>query len=464
MSTNYLANVPKLKGRENYDNWCFAAENVLVLEGMADAIKKPLAETATSVQKAEYMKAKAKLVLTIDASLYIHIKQCATTFDLWRTLKNMFDDCGYSRKISLLRNLISICLEDCDSMTSYVSQLIETAQKLQGTGFEINDQWIGSLMLAGLPEKFEPMIMAIEHSDININADAIKTKLLDMSFEVKSEGAFIAGKNFHSHSHKYGGFKNQTAHSQQGGVSGMNGMNRMNGNRTNPSTVNVSGGGNNISTRTKIIRCYKCKQTGHFKNRCPHTEKTKTNAFSVFLTRGFSQSDWHLDSGASTHLVSNKNLLSNVCYQPKIKEIIVANKTIVPVECSRDLQITTCVGSKNHEINVNNVLYVPNLTTNLLSVSRIIANGNRVEFDQHGCSIYNSQNDCIGIAKLENGVYKLNVKIEQVFAASVKVSSTTWHRRLTHINATDMQKLKNGVVEGVNFSDKCDISKNNCTL
>ncbi|CAH2103986.1 unnamed protein product [Euphydryas editha] len=27
-----------------------------------------------------------------------------------------------------------------------------------------------------------------------------------------------------------------------------------------------------------------------------------------------------------------------------------------------------------------------------------------------------------------------------------------------------MQKLKNGVVEGVNFSDKCDISKNNCTV
>ncbi|CAH2100913.1 unnamed protein product [Euphydryas editha] len=241
-------------------------------------------------------------------------------------------------------------------------------------------------------------------------------------------------------------------------------MNGMNGKRTNPSTVNVSGGGNNISTRTKIIRCYKCKQTGHFKNRCPHTEKTKTNAFSVFLTKGFSQSDWHLDSGVSTHLVSNKNLLSNVCYQPKIKEIIVANKTIVPVECSGDLQITTCFGSKNHEINVNNVLYVPNLTTNLLSVSRITTNGNRVEFDQHGCSIYNPQNDCIGIAKLENGVYKLNVKTEQVFAASVKVSSTTWHRRLAHINATDMQKLKNGVVEGVNFSDKCDISKNSCTV
>lgn len=457
MSTNYLANIPKLKGRENYDDWCFAAENVLVLEGMADAIKAPLAETATSVQKAEDMKAKAKLVLTIDASLYVHIKQCTTTYDLWRTLKNMFDDSGYSRRISLLRNLISIRLDDCDSMTSYVSQLMETAQKLKGTGFEINDQWIGSLMLAGLPEKFEPMIMAIEHSGININADAIKTKLLDMSIDVKTEGAFIAKK----HNHKFGGgFKNHASHSQYGG-----GGSGMNGSRTNPSTVNVSDGGNNsASARNKMIRCYKCKQIGHFKNRCPHTEKVKTNAFSVFLTKGFSQTDWHLDSGASTHLVSNKNLLTNICFQPKIKEIIVANKTIVPVECSGDLEITTCVGSQSHNIIVNNVLYVPNLTTNLLSVSRIIANGNRVEFHKKGCSIYNSQNECIGIATLENGVYKLHVKTEMTFAESVNVSSSTWHRRLAHINATDMQKLKNGAVEGVSFSDKCDISKNSCTV
>ncbi|KAF9413693.1 hypothetical protein HW555_008139 [Spodoptera exigua] len=59
-----------LKGRENYDDWCFAAENVLVLEGMADNIKQPLPSTATEAQIADDLKAKAKLILTIDASLY----------------------------------------------------------------------------------------------------------------------------------------------------------------------------------------------------------------------------------------------------------------------------------------------------------------------------------------------------------------------------------------------------------
>lgn len=38
-SSNYLISVPKLKGRENFSEWCFAAENFLVLEGMVGCIK-----------------------------------------------------------------------------------------------------------------------------------------------------------------------------------------------------------------------------------------------------------------------------------------------------------------------------------------------------------------------------------------------------------------------------------------
>ncbi|GBP64810.1 Protein EFR3 homolog cmp44E [Eumeta japonica] len=120
MSTNYLVNIPKLKGRETYDDWCFAAENVLTLEGMADAIKEPLSPTATTAQKSDDMKARAKLILTIDGSLYESYK--------YMPRKLRVDD------------------QLCEPAQ-------ETAQKLIGTGFEINDQWIGSLMLAGLPEK-----------------------------------------------------------------------------------------------------------------------------------------------------------------------------------------------------------------------------------------------------------------------------------------------------------------------
>lgn len=145
MSTSgYLVNVPKLKGRENYDNWAFATSNFLLLEGM------DIENVPATISEPEMKKAKAKLVMTIDCSLYVHIKSETTADGVWRKLKQLFDDRGYQRKISLFRTLISIRLDNCESMTSYVSQVVETAHKLKGTGFEITDEWIGSLLLAGL--------------------------------------------------------------------------------------------------------------------------------------------------------------------------------------------------------------------------------------------------------------------------------------------------------------------------
>ena len=40
MASNYVVNVPKLKGRENFAEWSFAVENFLVLEGLSKCISE----------------------------------------------------------------------------------------------------------------------------------------------------------------------------------------------------------------------------------------------------------------------------------------------------------------------------------------------------------------------------------------------------------------------------------------
>lgn len=443
MSTNYIANVPKLKGRENYDDWCFAAQNVLVLEGMADKIKAKLPASASASDIESDAKAKAKLILTIDTSLYVHIKQAATTYDLWFTLKHMYDDSGYTRKISLLRNLINIRLENCESMAQYVTQIVETGQRLQGTGFRITDEWIGALMLAGLPEKYAPMIMAIEHSGIEVSADIIKTKLMDMCADDNvgttsgSESAFMA-KGRHR-------FKNGNTKSGH--------INRQ----------------SDTSKPEKIIKCYKCKQTGHYKNQCPESENTKrkqTNAFNaVFLSGNFNKSSWYIDSGASKHMTANKDNLTNVSHEPETKEIIIANQTRVPVMCSGDVNIVTVVNDEKYDVTVRDVLYIPDLTTNLLSVSQLIRNGNSVIFRENVCCVYNQQKELIGQAELTDGVYKLQTLLtEEIFAAPAITTCETWHRRLGHINSSSLNKMKNGAVEGITYPELANIGKSSCTV
>ena len=145
-------------------------------------------------------KARAGLILTMDSSLFVHIEESKTSKELWTELEALFDDSGFSRRIALLRHLISIGLESCEKEAGTtkelwtelealfddsgfsrriallrhlisiglescenVTRMVDTSQRLSGTGFKINDEWVGSLLLAGLPERFMPMIMAIEH-------------------------------------------------------------------------------------------------------------------------------------------------------------------------------------------------------------------------------------------------------------------------------------------------------------
>lgn len=60
--------------------------------------------TEIIVTAVDDLKTKAKLVLTIDSSLYVHIKTVNTTKELWHKLKSLFDDSSFTRKISFLRH------------------------------------------------------------------------------------------------------------------------------------------------------------------------------------------------------------------------------------------------------------------------------------------------------------------------------------------------------------------------
>lgn len=146
-----------------------------------------------------------------------------------------------------------------------------------------------------------------------------------------------------------------------------------------------------------------------------------------------------------------------------MKNIVVANRETIPVLCAGNTRITTVIDDSEFDIPVKNVLCIPNLTTNLLSVSQLIQNGNSVSFEEDVCYIRNRQNALVGKAELVNGVYRLCIKSPTLFVASAAVAtSEMWHRRLGHINSQDLNTMKNGVVEGISYPDRAVIDKSKC--
>lgn len=62
---------------DHEEDWAFAVKNFLVLEGLSEYIKWHGDGNA---------KEKAKTILTIDPSLYVHSKHVENTMTLWYTL------------------------------------------------------------------------------------------------------------------------------------------------------------------------------------------------------------------------------------------------------------------------------------------------------------------------------------------------------------------------------------------
>lgn len=146
-----------------------------------------------------------------------------------------------------------------------------------------------------------------------------------------------------------------------------------------------------------------------------------------------------------------------------IQEIVVANKDKIKVLCSGDVNIQTFANNKTYDVTVKNVLCVPELTTNLLSVSQLITNGNNVSFKENCCKIFNNQNELVAIAYLIDGVYKLETK--KVNKCFLTVDGITWHRRFGHMNSSDLNKMKNNLlVDGLLYSGELKTTKQNCVV
>ena len=110
--------------------------------------------------------------------------------------------------------------------------------------------------------------------------------------------------------------------------------------------------------------------------------------------------------------------------------------------------------------NVSEVMFVPKLSTNLLSVSKMSEKGFVSMFDNRGCYVYhNSDFQVKGNIELTatkvNGLYTIDQEVREPVRAmtSVESSQEKWHLRLGHLNRKGMNLLKNGMVTGVEFSD-----------
>ncbi|KAG5884554.1 hypothetical protein JTB14_015689 [Gonioctena quinquepunctata] len=118
--------------------------------------------------------------------------------------------------------------------------------------------------------------------------------------------------------------------------------------------------------------------------------------------------NWFIDSDASMHMTMRDDWLKHKV-SPEVKEIVLDNNSKLQVTAMGTINFRIYSNGSVENIQIRNVLLVPGLSTNLLSVSRIVKNGYKIEFFENICQIFNNRNDVVADADLVENMYKLNV-------------------------------------------------------
>lgn len=111
-------------------------------------------------------------------------------------------------------------------------------------------------------------------------------------------------------------------------------------------------------------------------------------AFNTLTLSDPGAADWYMDSGAKSHLASSSGILTSGLKSNIGKSVMVGNGSSIPVIASG----SSFLSSKNRPLSLSNVLVVPSIIKNLISVRKFTRdNWCSVEFDPLGFSVKDLQ-------------------------------------------------------------------------
>jgi len=176
---------------------------------------------------------------------------------------------------------------------------------------------------------------------------------------------------------------------------------------------------------------------------------------------------WYLDSGATDHLVNSDKYVENIKILERPIKIKVAKcEQYLIAKKKGDISMNCYVSGKITRVKVTNVLIVPNLEFNLISVSRLEMNGFKIVIENGKATIM-LENKRIAVAVRKVKLYKLSAFIaneSECACLSTKNDAYLWHKRLGHISKNNLKELSK-LVDGLDINpvgSKLGILRNMC--
>lgn len=393
--------MPSLNGT-NYPTWKVHAKAILMRENLwriVDGTETAPAGAAEDSDK--YMKfilrkekAVATIVLSVEAKLLYLIGDPSDPIVVWNKLRDQFQKNTWANKLHLRSKLWSLKLKNGECVQSHIKILTEIFDQLAVINDPVPKEQKVLHLLGTLPDSFEIMRTALEANPdcpewenvieriLHVEQKLIEKTGIDDDVDVK---AFVA--------------------------------------------------------KSGKMTCFFCQEPGHIKRNCKQfkkflknkEDKEKSNLANDYLDNEESdeeesgllttalntgkhlmtENSWVVDSGASSHMSNDKTLFMSIKKIEPVEVILGDTHSVYAVGTGNIELKVELENGKEKKITVHDVLFVPKLSYNLLSVSKMSERKKTTIFTGQSCKIQDKQKKIVATGKRVGNLYRLNTVIER---------------------------------------------------
>lgn len=437
--------VVPLKG-PNYATWKVQCRMALMKEGLWGIVngteKAPPEEEADKYSKfvTKRDRALALVVLSVDPSLLYLLGDPQDPVEVWKKLSDHFQKKSWANKLELRRRLYSLRLNEGDPVQEHIRKMTEVFEELAVVGDPLKEEDQVIHLLASLPEAYDMLVTALEANVDVPQMDVVKERLLHEERKQKErDGDRDPSKALASYSRG-------------------------------------------------VITCHKCGKPGHIKRYCPQleSEERRPRQFSrrkegrhkahnatqddhgsgsegdlLAVRQGCAlqasglMSNWIIDSGATCHMCGSKEAFTELHPITQPLEVTLGDGHRLNVVGEGTVSLNTRLSDGSiRKCRMRDVLYIPALTYNLLSVPKAAERGNMTKFSDKGCEILDANQKMIGRGIKCGSLYYLDCQARLEAHATLKgTRESLWHRRYGHLGVQSLQKLaREGLVKGLTYN------------
>jgi hypothetical protein len=244
-------------------------------------------------------------------------------------------------------------MQEGDDMLVHINMVKALTDQLHSIEMNITNEDVYMVLLMSLPPSFDNLITSLKSMSINVDLQFIVTRLLH---EVSKRKECESSEN----------------------------------------TTLV-----NKIHKSKEKFCFYYKKPGHFVRNClkkKNDEKKKINQIcedheqmfvAALSANDHTTYDWNVNSSATQHMTFKQEWFTTY-KRISPKRVFMGDDTILEAIGKGNIKATMQMGGKLTHATITQVLHVPKMKNSLISVSKLIFEGFKMEFDKDGCKVNNA--------------------------------------------------------------------------